>query len=428
LAERAARSASALQKTAITLSAVLLVTLLANTLRLAKLPLRVLLKDELSFTPERMAGFLALIGLAWYLKPLAGLLSDHVPLYGTRRRHYLLLSGGAGALAWLVATAYPHATTTLLIALIAVNLFAVLGNTVGGGLLVDAGRAQSATGLLSAVRLAAMNLAAVVAGPIGGWLAGRAFVWTCLAGALLMSTMFVAVASLPAQEAPQTPAPLATTLRDIAVHLKDRRVWSVAVLTLAFYIAPGYQTLWFYHQQDFLRLSVQEIGLLEALQALGGIAGAACYAGWSSRVGLRTTLPAGIVLNGACVGLYAFYDSFAAALVIEPLLGFCVCIGVLPLCELTARASPPRHEAFVFAAIFGLGNMAMAMADVLGTRMASALGLELPALFSLYAACTAASAVLVLAVPPALLDGLAVATRRESSSGSADDGATNGAS
>jgi hypothetical protein len=43
-------------------------------------------------TREQMAAFFFWCGLAWYLKPFAGILTDAFPLLRTRRRHYLLIS------------------------------------------------------------------------------------------------------------------------------------------------------------------------------------------------------------------------------------------------------------------------------------------------------------------------------------------------
>src|SRR5688500_9996474 len=59
---------------------------------IADLPLRFLLKDDLRMGPEAVALFLAIGHFTNYIKPLAGVLTDAVPIFGTRRRHYLLLS------------------------------------------------------------------------------------------------------------------------------------------------------------------------------------------------------------------------------------------------------------------------------------------------------------------------------------------------
>ena len=62
-------------------------TTLPQPQALGKLPLQFLLKNEVHVTREQMAAFFFWCGLAWYLKPLAGILTDAFPLFRTRRRH-----------------------------------------------------------------------------------------------------------------------------------------------------------------------------------------------------------------------------------------------------------------------------------------------------------------------------------------------------
>ena len=48
-----------------------------------------------------MARFFIIAGMAWYLKPLAGTLSDYFPIFGTRRYSYILGGSAALALLWI---------------------------------------------------------------------------------------------------------------------------------------------------------------------------------------------------------------------------------------------------------------------------------------------------------------------------------------
>lgn len=398
-----------LRRASVTLTLVVFVTILANSSRLAKFPLRALLKDDIGLTPEQMATFFAVAGLAWYIKPLAALLSDHVPLLGTRRRHYIMLSGAGGALVWLVAALSPRDATVLLAAMVTLNCFAVLGNTVAGGLLVDAGRKHHATGALSAARVLAMNTATLIGGPLSGWLAGRAFGWTCWIGVALTTLMLFTVSRLPEFEE-ESRAPVgdaAEDVRKLLPHLRARQFWSVCLLTAAFYVAPGIQSLFYYFQRDVLVFTDQQIGLLAALNCGGGILAAVCYGRFSARFRLGALVPAGIVFSGAFMLMYRAYNSLPAALVIEPIAGFCFVLGVLPLHELTARASPPKHEALGFAVILSLGNAAIAFSDVSGAYLAKTLGLDLSAMLAVNALFTIASAALVALVPAALLGRVA---------------------
>src|SRR6516164_6745564 len=75
-------------------------TTLPQPQALGRLPLQFLLKNEVSVTREQMAAFFFWCGLAWYLKPFAGILTDAFPLFRTRRRHYLLFSSVLACVSW----------------------------------------------------------------------------------------------------------------------------------------------------------------------------------------------------------------------------------------------------------------------------------------------------------------------------------------
>src|ERR1700730_9367019 len=81
-----------------------LATTLPQPLALGRLPLQFLLKNEVSVTREQMAAFFFWCGLAWYLKPIAGILTDAFPLFRTRRRHYLLISSVLACASWIGMT------------------------------------------------------------------------------------------------------------------------------------------------------------------------------------------------------------------------------------------------------------------------------------------------------------------------------------
>src|SRR5207245_2811211 len=78
------------------------VTTIAQPGVIGRLPLQLLLKQELHFTAQTLAAFMLIATFAWNVKPVAGILSDAFPLFGTRRRHYMLLGSGLAALCWFL--------------------------------------------------------------------------------------------------------------------------------------------------------------------------------------------------------------------------------------------------------------------------------------------------------------------------------------
>src|SRR5256885_5861086 len=64
-------------------------------------PLNYYLKQVYQWTPVQIAAFLTVLNLPWFIKPLYGLVSDFVPLFGYRRKTYLIAANALAAAAYL---------------------------------------------------------------------------------------------------------------------------------------------------------------------------------------------------------------------------------------------------------------------------------------------------------------------------------------
>jgi len=79
-----------------------------------KLPLYNLLSDELKEPLQATSLFFAIAAIPWYFKVAIGLISDSVPLFGTRRRNFLLMSATLAGALWLFAGYIPRSYFGLL--------------------------------------------------------------------------------------------------------------------------------------------------------------------------------------------------------------------------------------------------------------------------------------------------------------------------
>src|ERR1700747_1663228 len=95
-------------------------TTMAQPQALGRLPLQFLLKNDVHFTRQQMAEFFFWCGLAWYLKPFAGILTDAFPFFGSRRKSYILLSATLAAIAWGALIVTPHMYRDLLLVAIVI--------------------------------------------------------------------------------------------------------------------------------------------------------------------------------------------------------------------------------------------------------------------------------------------------------------------
>ncbi len=140
---------------------------------LANYPTTFLLKDGFHLKKEDIAVFFFWATFAWNLKPIAGIFTDAFPLFGTRRRHYMMLGSFVAGILWFVMGFASTSVQLLLIVSILMNTATVFSSTVMGGLMVEAGQAFGAPGRISSLRQFVQNISAIGAPLLGGYLAAK---------------------------------------------------------------------------------------------------------------------------------------------------------------------------------------------------------------------------------------------------------------
>lgn len=388
------------------------VSTFAQTGVIGRLPFEYLLKLRLQASPEALAGFFALAALPWNFKPLAGLLSDSVPILGTRRKHYLLFSAAAAALLWWMLGAVPATFASLVAVAIGLNVALMLVSTATGGVLVEAGKEYGATGRLTSIRFAVMNVATLIAGPLGGWLAARTIATTTTTGALLCLALVPATLWLLREPptARRNAGVWAAAGEQLKEILRSGTVWSAAGMLFLVQLAPGFATPLFYYQTDTLRFRPEFIGDLALASGCFGIVAAILYNHLCKRLTLRTSLVLAIAASVVSTLFYLGYHSWTTALIIESLAGFVGTLAQLPLFDLAIRATPQGSEAFGYSLMMSVWNIGMSLSDVLGSWLYAHYHLNFMNLVWLNAGATALA---LLAIP--FLPGRIV-NRREADS------------
>ncbi len=343
--------------------------LLWGSFNVSELPLKLLLKNHFHLGASDIAVFGLLTGIAWYTKPFWGWLSDSVRLWGTRRRHYLLLSSTLSGLVWCCLAVIPITYASLLIGFILINAGKTFASTVLGGVLVDTGQRFGTTGRLSSQRSGVMNAVALFSGPVAGFLAGKAFGWAALTSAMFVLALVVACYKLypePSESKPTLPVPK-KSLGSLATVLRSRSLWWGILMSFLFMIAPGFGTPLLFLQQDTLHFSPQFIGNLDLIHGSAGLLGALIYGLLCRRVALRPLLFCGTLLSALATLLYLRYSSVSQATLATALSGFTGALAVLPVADLTARATPRGSEALGYSLMISATNISFKLSDVLGS-------------------------------------------------------------
>ena len=95
------------------------------------------LKDILNISPATMSQLYALIALPWTIKPLFGLITDLYPLFGFRRKSYILLCGVFNLINWLILSYYVVRLFPMISLLFLISCFSCFCSVIGEAIVVE---------------------------------------------------------------------------------------------------------------------------------------------------------------------------------------------------------------------------------------------------------------------------------------------------
>jgi predicted MFS family arabinose efflux permease len=355
---------------------------------------------ERGLSAGQLAAFTWITTIPWFIKPLYGLLSDFVPLFGTRRRGYFLITSGGAALAAGWVSLMPHASYAGLATLITLLWLGVgFTDVLTDALMVENGKRVGLTGAFQSVQWGALSAATLLVGVLGGYLAER----RAFAAAFALVAGFPVVSFLMAlfvvREPPARPSleGFGETWDAIRRALGRRDLWAVAGFTFFSAFSPSFGPAFFYYETDVLGFSQTFIGALASLGAAASIGGAWAYARLSRRVSLKRLIVWSIGAGAVGTLAYLVYRGPVSAVAITVAFGAIGMATQLAFMDLAAKACPRHAEATFFALLMSVYNLGMRSSEWTGANLYDWLGYTPLVLIS--AGFTAAAWLLVPLVP-----------------------------
>ncbi len=371
------RSKADLRRGMTIISIGLIATTLGTITSIGELPLTNVLMSHLGCNAEQVSRFFWMMTVPWAFKPLAGLLSDSIPLCGTRRRHYLLFASTVAGGLWFVLAWVTASYTVMLVAAMMLYAAFMLVSTVIGALIVEEGRRSAATGRLTSLRSVIANISFLVGGPLSGLLATRfgptgGLRLAAGLGALIFLSLWIATWILLREKlAPRVP--IGQTLRragrNISGLFRHPTLWAaVGCISLVLAI-PSFATLMTFRQRNELGFSFEQIGYLRLVFGVAGMVGALIFRIMCGKLPLRWTLTIGLVVFSLSNMAYFFYNSMPAAFCIEALNGLVITLIHAPLFDLAARSTPKGSEALGYGLIMAVWSNVAQFAPWFGAAL-----------------------------------------------------------
>lgn len=334
-------------------------------------PVRSLLRSW-GESPASLAALMALVAIPWSIKPALGLLSDFVPLLGSRRRNYLLLANGMAAVSLLLLALVPLSPENrwlIFALLLPTSLGIALGDVIVDALMVEKGQPLGLTGRFQSIQWAAANAALLLTGVFGGYIAANKLQSLAFAICAALWMLAFAVAwrfagedqdeQLSAQGFRETRAALLGVLR-------EPLFLAICALLTLWSFNPVWGSVLYLHMTEGLGFSEQSFGNVTSAFFAGSLIGSIGYGIYCRSVRLSTLLHLSILAAIASNAIYWQVSSLTRAYVVSAIAGFAYMTGTLIQLDLIARVIPARAAASSFAFVMALTNLAASASEAFG--------------------------------------------------------------
>jgi len=373
-----------------------------------------LLKDSLHLDPATSSALGGLFVIPWTIKPLYGIISDTFPLFGSRRKSYLILGGLGAALSNLLLS-FPALRSTFgegneVLFVVACSIVGsgciALTDVVADGIVVEETRRVeddlAPPPPPSSIPLTGPNLqslcwgAAAFGGILSSYSSGSLVDTVGPEGvyryAAFLPLLVAFVASLikedkPALKSPDDPATL-TIVKNQLSELKDafgnEKVWKPALWLFLWQSTPTSEGAFLYFMTNDLSMSAEFLGKVKLVTSVAGLLGVAVYNKWLKEVEIKDVLywsslisaPLGltqlILVNhwnrdlGIPDSLFVFGDDAVLTVLGQ--------IAFMPTLVLAAKLCPVGIEGTLFALLMSTFNLAGIVGSEVGALLTKVLG------------------------------------------------------
>lgn len=374
------------------LAAIAAVYFVQGILSLARLAVSFFFKDELGLSPAEVSTYVGLIFLPWAIKPLYGFISDSLPLWGYRRRPYLILSGFLGTLAWLALATVVDSVAGALWMLGLASLSIAVGDVIVDSVVVERarGESQSKLGSLQSLCWGVSACGGLITAYLSGWLIEL----VSPRGVFAITAVFPLIPVLAAGAIAETPvlkedrAALVAQSRvqvgKLWQAIRQRSIWMPTAFILLWQLTPGAESALFYFTTNELGFEAEFLGRVRLATSVAALIGVWIYNRFLKAVPLRRILGAAVVLSATMgmtplllvthanralgIGDRWFSLSDSAILTVLGQVSF------MPVLVLAASLCPAGIEATLFALLMSAFNAGGIASNALGGWLTAALG------------------------------------------------------
>ena len=333
-------------------------------------PLFFYLKETLKLPPSTVMYLGSVTTIPWMIKPLYGWLSDTFPLWGYRRKSYMVLSSLLGVLTALIVGIIPALPLLALYAFLTMDaLGGAMKDVAVDGIMVEEGQRLGITGKIQSIQWGSLTLATVITGIAGGWIAEH-FDYHLSFKLVAFFPALVAGLAFFYREQPASRARPEVSWKEI---LKNRRLLLPLLFLFLFWFSPAFGVPVSFKMRDDFHFSRFNMGLLSTLGSAFSILGAVWYWKVNRTIDIKKWLLISVWVSGVTTFAY-LYLTPVSIVVYTILFGIFSMAVQLIVMDFSARICPKGKEAAAFALITSILNLGMFLSNVVGGKLYDRVG------------------------------------------------------
>ncbi|NJN72115.1 MAG: folate/biopterin family MFS transporter [Limnothrix sp. RL_2_0] len=374
------------------LFAILTVYFVQGILNLSRLAVSFFLKDDLSLAPAEVAALTGLAAFPWVIKPLFGFLSDGFPLFGYRRRPYLIISGLLGCVAW-IAMATVVQTPWLAAAMIILSSLSVaISDVIVDSVVVERARSESLdqVGSLQALTWGVSAVGSLITAYLSGWLLEQ-FSTRIVFGITACFPLLISAIALLIIEQPRPSVSIRETTQNIGSQIKilwqtmrQKTILLPTIFVFLWQATPSADSAFFFFATNELNFNPEFLGRVRFVTSIAALVGIGLYQKFLKQVSFRKMLGWSTVIS-AVLGMTTLLlvthanrslgiDDRWFSLGDNLILTVVGQIAFMPVLVLSARLCPKGVEATMFALLMSVWNLAGLLSHELGALLTQWLG------------------------------------------------------
>ncbi|MEM7795253.1 MAG: folate/biopterin family MFS transporter [Cyanobacteria bacterium P01_C01_bin.118] len=366
------------------LTAILLVYFVQGILGLARLAVSFFLKDDLALSPAAVTALTGIASLPWTIKPIFGFLSDGLPLFGYRRRPYLILSGLLGTTAWLILATLAHTAWLATAMILLSSLSVAMSDVIVDSLVVERARkeSQNDTGTLQSLCWGA----SAIGGLLTAYLGGLLLEYTSTRAVFVVTATFPLIVSVVAWLITEEPVPESSNsptvwnqIQQLKTAFSQRAIWMPALFLFLWQSTPSADSAFFFFTTNDLGFEPEFLGRVRLVTSLAALIGIAIFQRFLKAVPFRTIFAWSTVLaslggmttlllvthTNRTLGIGDQWFSLGDSAILT-VMGQ---IAFMPVLVLSARLCPAGVEATLFALLMSIVNLAGLVSHELGALL-----------------------------------------------------------